>query len=62
MRAHYLQHVPSEGLGRNVIGLQFHPEDMPESVRTMVKECRDELIPGIYVQSEEDILGVQDER
>jgi GMP synthase-like glutamine amidotransferase len=44
-------------LGRSVIGLQFHLETTPASSRDMVDNCRDELIPAKYVQSEEQILA-----
>jgi GMP synthase-like glutamine amidotransferase len=44
-------------LGRSVIGLQFHLETTPESVRELVANCRDELIPARYIQTEEEILS-----
>lgn len=44
-------------LGHSVIGLQFHLEMTPESVREIISNCRDELIPAKYVQSEESILA-----
>ena len=44
-------------LGRCVIGLQFHLETTPESARALVSNCRDELSPSRYVQSETTILG-----
>jgi len=44
-------------LGRSVIGLQFHLETTPASARDLVANCRAELIPGEYVQSEEQILA-----
>ena len=43
--------------GRNVIGLQFHLESTPESVVSMVENCRHELQPGEYIQSEETLLS-----
>lgn len=49
-------------LGSSVIGLQFHLETTPESARKLVNNCRDELIPSRYVQSEEEILAVGRER
>ncbi len=49
-------------IGRNVIGLQFHLEMMPESVRTLVSNCRDELLSAKYVQSEAAILEVDSEK
>ena len=49
-------------IGRNVIGLQFHLEMMPESARALVSNCRDELLPAKYVQSEAAILEVDSEK
>ncbi len=45
-------------LGACVIGLQFHLETTPESAQGLVDNCRDELIPSKYVQTEEEILAV----
>ncbi len=42
-------------INRNVIGLQFHLEATPESVSALVENCRDELVPGDYVQSEAEL-------
>ena len=44
-------------LGPSVIGLQFHLEMTPGSVGDIVAQCRDELMPDTYVQSERRILG-----
>ena len=44
-------------LGRSVIGLQFHLETTPESAQALVSNCRAELSPSKYVQSETTILG-----
>jgi GMP synthase-like glutamine amidotransferase len=44
--------------GANVIGLQFHLETTPASARELVANCRDELVPAKYVQSEASILAV----
>ncbi|MBU4262655.1 MAG: gamma-glutamyl-gamma-aminobutyrate hydrolase family protein [Proteobacteria bacterium] len=49
-------------LGRSVIGLQFHLETTPESAREIVANCRAELIPAKYVQTEEEILSARPER
>ncbi len=49
-------------IGRSVIGLQFHLETTPESAREIVANCREELIPAQYVQTEEEILSVTPER
>lgn len=48
-------------IGNSVIGLQFHLETTPESARSIVSNCRAELIPAQYVQAEEDILSVKPE-
>ncbi len=44
-------------LGNSVIGLQCHLEMTPASVRTIVENCRAELTPSRYVQSEAEILS-----
>ena len=43
-------------IGRHVVGLQFHLETTPESVRALVDNCRGELIPGQYTQTEKKLL------
>jgi GMP synthase-like glutamine amidotransferase len=48
-------------LGKSVIGLQFHLETTPQSAKEIVTHCRDELIPGKYIQSEQEILSAADE-
>ncbi len=42
-------------IGRNVVALQFHLETTPASVDALIENCRDELVPGPYVQSERDL-------
>ncbi|MDP1625470.1 MAG: type 1 glutamine amidotransferase [bacterium] len=49
-------------LGRRVIGLQFHLETTPTSAREIVSNCRDELVPAKYVQTEEEILSANSNR
>ncbi len=49
-------------IGRKVIGLQFHLEMTPKSARTLVSNCREELLPARYVQSEAAILEVAPEK
>lgn len=49
-------------IGRSVIGLQFHLEFTPESVREVVSHCRAELVPSKYVQSEQLILAATSEK
>ncbi len=48
-------------LGRSVIGLQFHLETTPESAREIIANCRAELVPAKYVQTEEEILSARPE-
>ena len=45
-------------LKRNVIGLQFHLEMTPDSAIALVENCRQELVPGPYVQSEAELRAV----
>ena len=49
-------------IGRNVIALQFHMEMTPAGVESLVEHCRDELVPGPYVQSEHDLRAATAER
>mgnify|MGYP006428398015 CR=1 FL=1 len=44
-------------LGNNVIGLQFHLEMTSASVRSIVENCRSELVEGPYIQTEREILN-----
>ncbi|MCK5681067.1 amidotransferase [bacterium] len=48
-------------IGKSVIGLQFHLETTPESAKDIVSNCRDELTPSQYVQTEAEILSVNPE-
>ncbi len=48
-------------LGRSVIGLQFHLETTPASAREIISNCRDELVPSKYVQTEKEILSAAPE-
>jgi len=45
-----------------VIGLQFHLDTTPESIRRLVEHCGDELVPGEYVRSERELLADHRER
>ncbi|MEZ4599546.1 MAG: gamma-glutamyl-gamma-aminobutyrate hydrolase family protein [Syntrophotaleaceae bacterium] len=45
-------------IGRRTIGLQFHLETTPESADALITHCRHELVPGRFVQSEEEIRSV----
>jgi len=49
-------------LGESVVGLQFHLEATPESVRELVGHCRAELTPSEYVQSEDEILAAASDK
>ncbi len=44
-------------LGRSVIGLQFHLESTPASIRALVEHCREELLPDEYIQTETALLA-----
>ncbi len=44
-------------LGRAVIGLQFHLEVTPESVRQLVQHCGDELVEAPGIQPAAELLG-----
>ena len=39
-----------------ILGLQFHLESTPDTVRQIVANCRDELVADTYVQSETELL------
>ena len=43
---------------QRILGLQFHLEMTPTSLRTLCSYCGDELTPGTFVQSAEQMLGV----
>ncbi len=45
-------------VGERVVGLQFHLEVTPDTVRGMVEHGRNELAPGRFVQEETEILAV----
>jgi GMP synthase-like glutamine amidotransferase len=49
-------------VGRSVIGVQFHLETTMESARAIIENCRDELVVGEYIQTEETILSAPQER
>lgn len=42
-------------VGQRTIGLQFHLEATPHTVKDMVKHCADELVPAPFIQSAETI-------
>jgi GMP synthase-like glutamine amidotransferase len=43
-------------LGERVLGLQFHLETTSESARALVANCRADLVPSRWVQSEGELL------
>ncbi|MBL0713291.1 MAG: type 1 glutamine amidotransferase [Desulfosarcina sp.] len=47
-------------IDRQVIGLQFHLETTPVSLRALVDNCRQELTTGPYIQSAEEIFSTGD--
>ncbi len=40
-----------------VVGLQFHLESTPASVRKLMDNCGDELVPGPYIQTPAEIIA-----
>jgi GMP synthase-like glutamine amidotransferase len=48
--------------GRRIVGLQFHLEMTPQTVRALVDEGRDELVPARYIQSGVEILSAPQDR
>ncbi len=44
-------------LGMRVIGLQFHLEVTVASTANITVNCRDELVPSTFIQSEDEILA-----
>ena len=43
--------------GRRVLGLQFHLESSPESIRALIENCGSDMKRGKFVQSAERILA-----
>jgi len=54
------QACPRQGflVNERILGLQFHLEMTPTSLRTLCSHCADELRPAPFVQSAEQMLGV----
>jgi GMP synthase-like glutamine amidotransferase len=48
--------------GERVVGLQFHLETTPETVRALVAHCPEDLRPGPWVQPAEQLLATPPER
>lgn len=49
-------------VGERAIGLQFHLETTPESADSIISNCRHELLPARYVQSEQELRAVEANR
>ena len=47
-------------IGHHVAAFQFHLETTPASARALVDNCRSELVPGRFIQPEEQILAPDD--
>jgi GMP synthase-like glutamine amidotransferase len=41
----------------NVFGFQFHLENTPLIIRSLVENCREEMIPDVYIQTPEELLN-----
>lgn len=42
-----------------IIGLQFHLETTPDSVASLIENCRPELVAAPWIQKEEEMLAVE---
>jgi GMP synthase-like glutamine amidotransferase len=40
-----------------VVGLQFHLESTASSIKKLIQHCGDELVPGPYIQTPEEMLA-----
>ncbi len=49
-------------IGRTVIGLQFHLEMTPEGVSAITGHCADEIVPGPWVQTADEMRQVSSGR
>jgi len=47
-------------IGDTVAGFQFHLETTPGSARALVENCRADLVPGRFIQQEDQILSPGD--
>ncbi len=47
--------------GDRVAAFQFHLETTPAAARALLENCRGDLLPGRFVQSESEILGRPDQ-
>jgi GMP synthase-like glutamine amidotransferase len=44
-------------IGERVVGFQFHLETTPMAARAMIAACGSDLVPGRFIQTEEEILA-----
>ena len=44
-------------IGERVLGLQFHLEVTPFTVKSLTEQCKNDLTPGRYIQSGEEMLS-----
>jgi GMP synthase-like glutamine amidotransferase len=44
-------------LSDNVLGLQFHLEATMESVKALIENCREEIVPDKFIQTEMEIIS-----
>ena len=49
-------------LDNRILGLQFHLESTPETVQQLLTHCRDELVPGPFIQGVAQIADTLPER
>lgn len=40
----------------NIVGLQFHLEITPETIRNLISNCNDELVEDKYIQKENELI------
>jgi GMP synthase-like glutamine amidotransferase len=45
-------------IGERVLGLQFHLEATPLTIKALTEQCQNDLVPGRYVQSAAEMLSV----
>jgi GMP synthase-like glutamine amidotransferase len=45
-------------IGDRVLGLQFHLEVTPTTVKSLIEQCQSDLVPGRYVRSAAEMLSV----
>ena len=44
-------------IGERVLGLQFHLEATPLTIKSLAEKCQNDLVPGRYVQSATEMLS-----